>query len=347
MRTSSVLVKVICIAAILFFFLPWGAVSCSGQEIVSLSGFEVGTGLTSAAKGANLSGVSSQYAGVSTTNVLVLIFLLLAIALLVVSIIKRNSREELSVTVWFGAVGTILMLIFAVVFKSKVSSLSAQSFFLGQGNFFNGTLKYGWWLSLLAWLAALIYPVIELSRQEWVAVTDWPRYQGKLMVPPGAPWFDALLYRMDWVVGKLIILTIAKARAPKPRPAAPNYNYVPGTVPPQPQPQPQPPYIPPQPSVTPGAAPWPPMPQQQAPLQPMPMAQPMPQPMPMPQQPMPMPMPMAPQPAPVDPSRTVVYEEPAPGMLNGAMPPAPVCIRCGAPLQPGMRFCNRCGSPQG
>ena len=128
--------------AIIFFLLPWASVSCSGNEILSASGFDLVRGSY------NVTG--NLPVGVSLENETIAIYILVAAGLgVVVSIFRGNIWRFLRVLAGLAGIGFMIWL--AIDANDKIQS---QGQGLLQLNYLIGS-----WLTIGAFILAVILSV--------------------------------------------------------------------------------------------------------------------------------------------------------------------------------------------
>jgi hypothetical protein len=132
--------------AILFFLLPWMSVSCAGEDIIQVSGLDMVTGSYNVPDESISSGSESE------------LFAILALISAIIGLVACLIRHK--VAFFTRVISGIAGIAFLVLLKLKIDN---NIFDEGQG-ILQVNYLIGYWLTLLAFVTAIIVSILRLGR---------------------------------------------------------------------------------------------------------------------------------------------------------------------------------------
>jgi len=157
------------VIALLLFFLPWVTVSCAGQELVSMSGYQMATGSISVTN--PMTGVSETPPGGGERDIPVIVAAILILASIGATFALKRGQAAL---VAIGGAAAAAALISYTVFVRVPSEMRSGPAVKGaDGSGFNAEqiaemikvdVASGFWLTLAALGAAIVLNWLARSR---------------------------------------------------------------------------------------------------------------------------------------------------------------------------------------
>jgi len=110
---------------VICFFLPWASVSCSGRQIISVTGSEIATGnypgLNNISDATSLFGYNPDYSGIPSYPAVLLLPLIGAVGFFVLNGKRESSIISMSVGA-LGCIGLLILMVSISDLKNKVST---------------------------------------------------------------------------------------------------------------------------------------------------------------------------------------------------------------------------------
>jgi hypothetical protein len=166
------------------FTMPFFTVSCSGQKVATFTGYQIVSGNTtidtssiSSALGGSGQSAPTAPQGNSIGQLILVVALLVAAIGVVLPLLPLRMKDPLLVLTILGALGVVVLIIFAVMAPGQITAEAKQ---LGV----TGDVEMGVWLSLLAMAGAGGYAF--LLRSQGVDASTPLSFQRLFASTPGA-----------------------------------------------------------------------------------------------------------------------------------------------------------------